>query len=261
MARVSAPSKRGTYNMRVLKVVAEGSVTSFRYPHFMQGVQPTFEMPPPATIYGHICSALGEWFDPTGVRFAIRFSYKSRFDDIEHTHILARTKSERSTLEGTQMSKVQEGTVQPFRRSLLFGVRLILYLNRPEWAEQFRSPKYALVLGRSQDLFCYRSVEVIDLVESDCAYLEHTLLPYEYIGRTARGVAVLMPRFIDYRNGRYPTFERYVVLHRRISSRDMLKYKGEALTYWIDRSSPRENDEHLGLVFHSWTDDLSDGMA
>lgn len=56
--------------MQVLKVVVEGLTTSFRYPHFVQGVQPTFEMPPPATIYGHICSALGEWVDPKGVTFA-----------------------------------------------------------------------------------------------------------------------------------------------------------------------------------------------
>jgi len=46
--------------MRVLKVVAEGPITSFRYPHFMQQIHPSFQMPPPATIYGHISSALGK---------------------------------------------------------------------------------------------------------------------------------------------------------------------------------------------------------
>ncbi len=60
--------------MRVLKVVLEGITTSFRYPHFMMGVQPSFPMPPPATIYGHICSALGEWIDPKGLAFAYHFT-------------------------------------------------------------------------------------------------------------------------------------------------------------------------------------------
>ena len=50
--------------MRVLKVTLEGITTSFRYPHFMVNVQPSYRMPPPATIYGHICSALGEWVSP-----------------------------------------------------------------------------------------------------------------------------------------------------------------------------------------------------
>lgn len=75
--------------MRVLKVVAEGLTTSFRRPHFMHGVQPTFRMPPPATIYGHLCSALGEVIPPEGVAFAYHFTSRIGFDDIEHTHILA----------------------------------------------------------------------------------------------------------------------------------------------------------------------------
>ena len=53
--------------MRVLKIVAEVSITSFRRPHFMWGIQPTFRMPPPATIYGHICSALGDTVPPEGI--------------------------------------------------------------------------------------------------------------------------------------------------------------------------------------------------
>ena len=33
--------------MKVLKIVAEGLTTSFRYPHFMQQIHPSFQMPPP----------------------------------------------------------------------------------------------------------------------------------------------------------------------------------------------------------------------
>lgn len=32
--------------MRVLKVVLEGTTTSFRYPHFMLSIQPSFPLPP-----------------------------------------------------------------------------------------------------------------------------------------------------------------------------------------------------------------------
>src|SRR3989304_842611 len=112
--------------MRVLKVVAEGITTSFRYPHFMLQIHPTFEMPPPATIYGHIASALGDWFDPQGVQFAYRFTFSGQVNDKEHI-ILATPAS--GYLKGTKIPKVLEGNVNPFERALLFQPRLTLYIN------------------------------------------------------------------------------------------------------------------------------------
>ncbi len=235
--------------MEVLKVVAEGPVTSFRYPHFMQGVQPTFEMPPPATIYGHICSALGEWFDPAGVEFAVHFTFQARFEDVEHTHILTPVTGK---LPETDVPKVLGGAVNPFRRGLLFRPQLVLYLNRPDWAEAFRSPRYPVALGRSQDLFTYTQVNVMDLQEADHAYLEHTLAPYSFARRTAKGIALLMPRFLDYDRQRYPVFGRYIVLHRRVHSRDLLQFQGKQTSFLIDPTSPEINGDHLGLIFHSW---------
>lgn len=239
--------------MEVLKILAEGLTTSFRYPHFMQGVQPTYEMPPPATIYGHVCSTLGNWVDPEGVQFAIHFSFQARFEDVEHTHILEPSSG---NLKGTRLPKVLEGEVNPFNRGLLFRPRLVLYLNRPEWAEGFRNPRYPVVLGRSQDLFTYSQIEVITLQESNRAYLEHTLAPYRLARRTGMGVVVLMPRFLDYYNQRHPTFNRYVILHRRAYSRDLLRYEEETpLSFLVDPTSPVVEGDHLGLLFHTWVGD------
>lgn len=236
--------------MRVLKVVAEGLTTSFRYPHFMQQIQPTYEMPPPATIYGHICSALGEWFDPEGVQFAIHFTFQARFKDIEHIHLLGQA---RGKLRGTALPKVLEGEINPFARELLFRPRLVLYINRPEWVDAFRSPRYAVVLGRSQDLFTYTEVKVIELRQANNAYFEHTLAPYSFARRTAQGIVVLMPRFLDYRRNRFPTFGRYVILHRRVHTRDFLCFEGEPpMRFWIDPTSPVIKGDHLGLAFHTW---------
>jgi CRISPR-associated protein Cas5t len=236
--------------MQVLKVVAEGLTASFRYPHFMQGVQPTYEMPPPATLYGHICSALGEWFNPAGVEFAVHFTYAARFTEVEHTHVL---RPATGKLGKTKIPKVLEGEVNPFMRDILFRPRLVLYLNRPEWAGAFRSPRYSVVLGRSQDLFFYRSVEVIELKKSERAYLEHTLLPYSFIRYTARGVTVMMPRLLDYARNRFPDFGRYIVLHRRIHTRDFLRYEKEPVpSFWVDPATPDSGGDCLGLVFHRW---------
>lgn len=236
--------------MQVLKVVAEGLTTSFRYPHFMMGVQPTYEMPPPATLYGHVVSALGEWFQPEGVLFAIHFTYAAQFEDLEHTHLVGPASGK---LPGTSFPKATDGLVIPFRRSILFRPRLTLYLNRPEWADALRHPRYPVALGRSQDLFTYTRVEVLDLQVAQHAYLEHTLLPYTFARRTAQGVVVLMPRFLDHAQNRFPSFHQYVVLHRRIRTADLLRTEGEPEpTWWVDPTTPEDRGMHLGLVFLSW---------
>ena len=77
----------GIETRQVAKVVMSGTVTSFRYPHFIQGVQPTYEMPPPSTLYGHLCSATGRYEPPDDLEFAIHFTYAAKQRDIEHTHL------------------------------------------------------------------------------------------------------------------------------------------------------------------------------
>lgn len=244
--------------MRVLKVVAEGITTSFRYPHFIQQVQPTFPMPPPATIYGHIASALGEWFDPVGVRFAYRFTYAAKIKELEHTILLAPS---RGKLKGTKYPKVLEGKVNPFNREILFRPQLTLYLNQPDWLPFFRSPRYAVVLGRSQDLFTYTSVETITLERAEQAYFEHTLLPYGANRHTSRGYAVLMPRYVDNWDGRRPYFARYFIVQDRIHNHQFLWFGNKPKeAYWIDPTAPEIKGNKLGLQFLSFvgeTDEIT----
>jgi CRISPR-associated protein Cas5t len=250
--------------MEVLKIIAEGITTSFRYPHFIQGIHPTFEMPPPATIYGHICSALGEWVSPEGIEFAYHFSYQAKFDDVEHIHVLTPSSGK---LKGTDFPKVLEGNINPYKRTILFRPRLVLYINKPEWEKAFLSPAYPVVLGRSQDLMTYISVKKINLSTAEKAYFEHTLLPYKMGFQTGKGYMVLMPRFLDYNNRRTPTFARYIILHRRVFTEELLRYEGiSSQNYWIDPESIEKNGAKLGLIFHTFVGDYDDqpittGMA
>ena len=241
--------------MRVLKVVAEGLTTSFRYPHFMQQIHPSFPMPPPATIYGHICSALGEWFDPAGVRFAYHFTYTGEVRDIEHIIVLSASTGK---LPGSKIPKVLEGNVNPFERQLLFQPRLTLYINRPEWKTAFHSPRYAVVLGRSQDLFTYTSVSTVELQQAEHVYFEHTLVPHEMALQLGRGVTILMPRFVDYVKNRRPSFERYVVLQERVvlPSNDLPRFGHLSYgPYWADLTAPIIKDVPRGLAFLSFVED------
>jgi CRISPR-associated protein Cas5t len=221
----------------------------------MQQIHPSFQMPPPATIYGHICSALGEWVDPTGLQFAYHFTYQGVVKDVEHIIVLSPGAGK---LPGSQHPKVLEGNVNPFDRELLFQPRLTLYLNRPEWEANFRRPHYAVVLGRSQDLFTYTQISVIEVEQAARAYFEHTILPHQLAVQVMQGVTVLLPRYLDYAYKRTPTFSRYLVVKDRVllgnGSEDMFTYSHQPNgPYWIDPASPTYKETQLGLYFHSFT--------
>lgn len=180
----------------VIKIELAGTVTSFRYPHFTQGVHPTFEMPPPSTIYGHLCSTVGDWIKPEMFRFGYHFTHAGKFvDHKEHLHF--------------------SDPIQPFPfdRELLFEPRLTLYITPPEaqLLNQLRNPHYAVVLGRSQDLMTYLSVKVVELQPAAEGYFEHTLLPLEFAPHLERGtIAVTMARYVDPR--RRPQWDSYLIL-------------------------------------------------
>jgi CRISPR-associated protein Cas5t len=227
--------------MQALKIVAEGLTTSFRYPHFVQGVHPTFEMPPPATVYGHICSAVGDYFDPKRTRFAFHFQYEAKFMDYEHLHFFGK-----------------EAKMNPFNREQLFRPRLTLYLDDLTLEGYFRQPHYAVALGRAQDLMTYTSIEVIDLVPASQAYFDGTLLLLEdapFIG--GRFYAVTMPRFVD--ENRSPVWGQYAVLPH--SDKPPLYPKAQTFNVgapsfemMIDSSEPHPYEPGIfrGVVWHSW---------
>jgi CRISPR-associated protein Cas5t len=258
--------------MRVARIEMEGLTTSFRYPHFMWGRHPTFDMPPPSTIYGHICSAAGEWLDPSTLEFGYTFTHEGKAEDMEHVHAVSagtgkplRQKGRVAFSEPVNTT----GAINPLTREFLFKPKMTLYVSPAEHVEAFRSPRYAAVLGRSQDLMGYKSVEVVELEKSPRAYYEHTILPWEMQTRAKRGVTVLMPRYIDYANTREPSFERYVVLSEgRVvirppgeeqddvpeDERPALRFESEDIGHWVDPESPERRGAKRGVWMHGFVD-------
>jgi CRISPR-associated protein Cas5t len=167
----------------VLKVEIEGDITSFRYPHFTQGYQPTYDMPPPSTIYGLVCSAVGKLIDPANFEFGYHFEHSGKFVDYkEHLHYL---------------DPIQPN---PLDRELLFKPRLTLYLSDSSLPRAFRRPYHSLTLGRSQDLVQVTSLKEIELIETAQGVFAHTLLPLDFAPTLAvHTVAATMPRYIDKR--------------------------------------------------------------
>jgi CRISPR-associated protein Cas5t len=202
--------------MEVLRVELEAPVCSFRYPHFLVGRQLTFEMPPPATIYGHIASALGDFPNPDSLRFAYTFTALGVADDLENQHIITQAGSRPFDIGGKAYPSSTNATIQPTRRQFLYGCQLVLYVDRLDLEDAFRHPHFVVVLGRSQDLASYIKIEKVQLTAADRGYYENTILPADFRRRTGRGVTVLMPRYIAPPPQRDATFERYILLRERI---------------------------------------------
>lgn len=214
--------------MRVLKVEIDGVTTSFRHPHFLVGRQPSYPLPPPATIYGHIAGALGSFPDPAEIRFAYSFSYAGRVDDIENIYLVTVGGSVPHDARARWPYPVNiEATMNPVLREILFQPHLTLYLDAPrlleELYEAFRSPKYMVVLGRSQDLASYRSVEVIETQDAEVGYAEGTLLPHSERDRFREAVTMMMPRYINPDNRRQVLWSPYLILERKakVAARSM----------------------------------------
>lgn len=244
--------------MKVAKIKIQVPVTSFRYPHFLIGRQPSFVMPPPSTIYGHVASALGEWFNPEMVRFAYRFQSTARGSDLEHQHII--TKGGQSfRWKGKKYPVSVQGRVQPHMREILFGCTLTLYLEPSSLVEALQKPVFSVVLGRSQDLASIVSVEEVDLEEAEGAYLEDTILPFSMRSILGRGITLMMPRYIEPPPERQPHFDRFILLQDIVYAGNveysprLLQYEGRDQQTWlIDPLSPLKQGVHRGLVFHSF---------
>lgn len=202
--------------MKALKIISEAVTASFRYPHVQIGKLPTYEVPPPATIYGHLAGVLGEWFEPEGLQFAYTFEHRGRAVDVETGQPIERG-SGKPTLKkrGWEFPVNVECTPNPQRREFLMRPRLTLYLAGPDTLlsrlrDAFLSPVYAYVLGRSQDLATCLTSDFVELEESGDAFFSHTILPYEWRPWVSPGTTVHLPKAINYRRQREPRFQVYL---------------------------------------------------
>ena len=248
--------------LAVLRVTVEAPVTSFRYPHFLVGRQISYDMPPPSTIYGHIASALGELPNPADFQFGYDFRFAGRSSDLEHQHII-NAGGQAFALNGKKYPTSVQATVQPHLRDFLFRPKLVLYVNRCDWAGAFLAPVFCVILGRSQDLASVTKVEEVELEQRSGAYFEHTLLPFSYRPYVPLGTTVMMPKMIGPPPERRAQFDRYITLQRErlfggayahppgVAPARRMLLKSEEQLWWVDPDSPADREVKRAVVFHS----------
>jgi len=250
--------------VKVLKVTSEGVTASFRYPHVQIGKLPTFEMPPPATVYGHVAGVVGEWFNPAGLEFAYTFEHRGKAEDLETSQPIERGPG-KPTLKKAGWNYPVNVICEPNpqRREFLFRPRLTLYLKAEtdlltRLRDSFLLPAYAYVMGRSQDLATCLSADMIDLSESEEAFFSHTLLPFDWRQWVLPGTTVHMPKSINYHKRREPAFERYLqvlwpALKLYSGSQDTISRDRLPPRFAVDESDRREFTGRVlsrGLCFH-----------
>jgi CRISPR-associated protein Cas5t len=250
--------------MKALKVISEAVTASFRYPHVQIGKLPTYEVPPPATIYGHIAGVVGEWFEPDDLEFAYVFEHRGRATDLETGQPIERG-SGKPTLKkrGWDFPVNVVCEPNPQRREFLLRPRLTLYLRGPDallsrLREAFLSPAYAYILGRSQDLATCLGAELVELEESDQAFFSHTILPYSWRRWVSPGTTVQLPKAINYYRQREPKFEVYLqvlwpALQLYAGSGDTISRDHLPAKFAVDREDRHEFTQITlarGLIFH-----------
>ena len=202
--------------VRVLKIISKAVTASFRYPHIQIGKLPTYELPPPATIYGHLAAVLGDWFEPEDLEFAYIFEHRGKGSDVETSQPIE-WGSGKHTLKSRgwdfPVNVVCESN--PQRREFLLHPQLTLFLKGSEkllarFQESFRNPFYAYILGRSQDLATCLDVGWVDLAESDQGFFSHTILPFSWRPWVSPGMTVQLPKAINYRRRRESALEVYL---------------------------------------------------
>lgn len=250
-----------------LKVHTTSITSSFRYPHVNVGELPTFDMPPPSTIYGHISAVLGDLLPDSvsqELEFAYIFSYDGKAFDCETLHTTEITgEKSKLTYKGKVYKKNIEITTNVQSRQFLLNCDLKLYLKSDNTdlldtlKKAFMRPYHPYILGRSQDLATCHKAEFISLTEQkNDIFMHHSLIPFSWRQYITAGEPVLMTSKIDHNNNRQPTFNRYLQLLKRPlmiydGSPDLIQNIPDSI--YVDTSEVKNlNDRNLvrGLYFH-----------
>jgi CRISPR-associated protein Cas5t len=232
--------------VEALRVTLEGPTASFRYPHFIYGRQPSFGAPPPATLRGLVAAAQGGWEGTAGLEMACAFTFQARADDLETLHI-AEAGGGRIP-KGSSWPLNLVATPTPFRRETLFFPRLTLYIRgSPSHLDRLRraflQPRYALTLGRSQDLATVAEAEPVSLDRSAEAYLEPGLYPAAARSFLREGHVVMMPVSVSVPRRDRVRWDRFIVTERRVT------VDRQVPELWVDPAAETWRGRRRGVVF------------
>jgi len=175
--------------MKLYRVLITAQTASFRYPNFISSNQLSIKAIPYTTIAGMVASASGD-DKLVDFNFSYIFRYQSSYVDLETIY-----KFEKKENSVNNKSVIQDPT---FKREILFDCYLTLYFEDEKIANAFKSPIFQLLLGRSGDLARVVEVKEVEVVKSNKAILNGTIVPFNEF--KSSGEIYAMPKYFDQTN-------------------------------------------------------------
>lgn len=158
--------------LRALHVVIRAYTASFRAPGISAGYQITLPVPPLSSVYGLLAAAVGKDVSPETVWVGYRFQAQALAEDLEKIVIF----SPKGPVWDAKLGQVQS---MPIRREFLVNPVLHLYIPAAEWLRSaLHTPRYPLLLGRSQDVATVEHMQEVDLEPAEEGEVEGILLPF-----------------------------------------------------------------------------------
>jgi len=175
--------------MKLYRVLITAQTASFRYPNFISSNQLSIKAIPYTTIAGMVASASGD-DKLVDFNFSYIFRYLSSYVDLETIY-----KFEKKGNSVNNKSVIQDPT---FKREILYDCYLTLYFEDEKIANAFKSPIFQLLLGRSGDLARVVEIKEVEVVKSNKAILNGTIVPFNEF--KSSGEIYAMPKYFDQTN-------------------------------------------------------------
>lgn len=238
--------------MKLYRVLITAGTASFRYPNFISSNQLSIKAIPYSTIAGLVASATGN-DKLIDFKFSYVFRYQSSYVDLETIY-----KFEKKNNSVNNKNVVQDPT---FKREILYDCFLTLYFENENIANAFKSPVFQLLLGRSGDLARVVEVKEVEVVKSNKAILNGTIVPFnEY---KSSGEIYAMPKYFDNSNVvREPRNVQPFLINdglgnfleiprNKIEQFDMKNWKFKKLSNEIELESYFDNELHSSIILRS----------
>lgn len=153
----------------VLEITFCGWTATPRLPFVLSGNAVCMKVPSYSIALGIIGCCMGRLVTADEVNMAIYYEYDSESEDIETR--------QRLEFDGVQIKPNSKGS-DAHKREFHSNPKLVLWIDRLDWEEYFRSPKGTPALGRSQDLLWIDSVRRVNLTPVDTGKVSGCMLPF-----------------------------------------------------------------------------------
>lgn len=206
--------------MRALHATIRAYTASFRPPGLSAGYQLTLPVPPLSTVFGLLAAAVGSDVSPEQAWIGYRFAAEAQGEDLEKILLFSPSGTSWDPKQGQVRS-------MPIRRQFLVNPTLHLYVPAEDWLRKaLRTPRYPLLLGRSQDVAAVERLEEVELTPAQEGDIEGVLLPFPTPG--VQSFVYSLPTYLPTHPPRRPLSVKpfqIVTERQRVRREDGLLYR------------------------------------